>query len=132
MAIAGASMRLGNVAKVVEDHPLLIGDAVIDGEPGLLLVVEKFPDANARGVVRGVNAALAELSQGLPGIEIDASIYQASSFIDTSIDNISTALIIGTVCLVLLLAAFFFEWRPLSKAPTARRHAEFRTTSTHV
>ena len=111
VAIAGASMRLGNVAKVVEEHPLLIGDGVIDGEPGLLLVVEKFPDADARGVVREVNAALAELSQGLPGIEIDASIYQASSFIDTSIDNISTALIIGTVCLVLLLAAFFFEWR---------------------
>lgn len=111
VAIAGASMRLGNVAKVVEEHPLLIGDAVIDGEPGLLLVVEKFPDADARGIVREVNAALAELSQGLPGIEIDASIYQASSFIDTSIDNISTALIIGTVCLVLLLAAFFFEWR---------------------
>ena len=40
----------GDVATIVEDHQPLIGDAVVDGGPGLVLVVEKFPGANtARG-----------------------------------------------------------------------------------
>ncbi len=61
---ADKSLRLGDVAKVVEEHPPLIGDAIINNNPGLLLVIEKFPDANAVEVVRGVNAALDELRQG--------------------------------------------------------------------
>src|SRR5947207_2502017 len=39
----GKPLRLGDVADVVEDHQPLIGDAVIDGGPGLMLVVEKLP-----------------------------------------------------------------------------------------
>ena len=54
-----ATLRnLGDVADVVEDHQPLIGDAIINGKPGLLLVVEKFPWGNTLDVTRGVDAAL--------------------------------------------------------------------------
>ena len=43
---AKGPVRLGDVAPRAEDHQPLIGDAVINGEPGLLLVVEKLPWAN--------------------------------------------------------------------------------------
>jgi multidrug efflux pump subunit AcrB len=33
VAVAGTSLKLGDVAKVVEGHPPLIGDAIINGEP---------------------------------------------------------------------------------------------------
>ena len=33
-------LRLGDVSRVVNDHPPLIGDAVVNGRTGLLLVVE--------------------------------------------------------------------------------------------
>ena len=105
------SLRLGDVAKVVEEHPPLIGDAIINDGPGLLLVIERFPDANAVEVVRGVNVALDELRQGLPGIAIDASIYRATSFIDLSIKNLSVALLIGSGLLVLVFAAWYLAWR---------------------
>ena len=108
---ADKSLRLGDVAKVVEEHPPLIGDAIINNNPGLLLVIERFPDANAVEVVRGVNVALNELRQGLPGITIDTSIYRATSFIDLSIENIGSALLLGGGLLILVLAAWFFSWR---------------------
>ena len=111
VAVEDKALRLGDVAKVVEAHPLLIGDAIINDKPGLLLVIEKFPDANAVKVVDGVNAALNELRQGLPGIEIDASIYRATSFIDLSINNLSVALRIAAGLLVLVLATWFFNPR---------------------
>ena len=69
----GKTVRLGDVAKVVWGEPLLIGDAVINDGPGLMLIVEKLPWANTLEVTRGVEAALAELRPGLPGIEIDSS-----------------------------------------------------------
>ena len=62
-------------------------------------------------VVGGVNAALDELRQGLPGIEIDASIYRATSFIDLSINNLGVALLIAAGLLVLVLATWFFNLR---------------------
>ena len=42
----GRTLRLADVADVVEDHQPLIGDAVINDGPGLMLIVEKFPWAN--------------------------------------------------------------------------------------
>jgi CzcA family heavy metal efflux pump len=111
VAIEDKPQRLGDVAKVVESHPLLIGDAIINDKPGLLLVIEKFPDANAIKVVSGVNAALNELRHGLHGIEIDASIYRATSFIDLSIDNLSVAVLIAAGLLIVVLGAWFFNPR---------------------
>src|SRR5262249_5888433 len=58
---AGTLRTLGDVADVVEDHQPLIGDAIINGKPGLLLVVEKFPWGNTLDVTRGIDAALEAL-----------------------------------------------------------------------
>jgi len=111
VAVEDKPLRLGDVAKVVEAHPLLIGDAIIKDKPGLLLVIEKFPDANAVQVVRGVHAALDELRHGLHGIEINASIYRATSYIELAIDNLSKAVLIAAALLILALVAFFFNPR---------------------
>jgi len=39
----GKTVRIGDVAKVKWGEPLLIGDAVINDGPGLMLIVEKLP-----------------------------------------------------------------------------------------
>jgi CzcA family heavy metal efflux pump len=111
VAIEDKPLRLGDVAKVVEAHPLLIGDAIINDQPGLLLVIEKFPDANAVQVVHGVNTALNELRHGLQGIEIDASIYRATSFIDLAIGNLSKAALVAAGLLIVALGAWLFNAR---------------------
>ena len=53
VTVEGTDKRLGDVAKVVEDHQPLIGDALVNDEPSLVLVVEKFPWANTVEVTRG-------------------------------------------------------------------------------
>ena len=62
---SGGKLRLTDVANVVEDHQPLIGDAVVNDEDGLLLVVEKFPGADAKAVSEGVEDALEKLAPGL-------------------------------------------------------------------
>jgi multidrug efflux pump subunit AcrB len=61
-------LRLGDVATVVEEHQLLIGDGIINDSPNLLIVVEKLPGVNTLTVTRDVEQALAALQPGLPGI----------------------------------------------------------------
>jgi CzcA family heavy metal efflux pump len=109
--IEGTDLHLGDVANVVEDHQPLIGDALTNDGPGLLLVVEKFPGANTLAVTRGVEDALEELRPGLPGMDVDQSVYRPADFIETAIHNLSVAALMGLIFMALILAAFFFEWR---------------------
>src|SRR4051794_37980907 len=51
----GKPIRIADVAKVQEGHQPIIGDAVINGGPGLLLVVEKAPGANTLKVTHGID-----------------------------------------------------------------------------
>jgi CzcA family heavy metal efflux pump len=76
-----------------------------------MLIVEKLPWANTLDVTRGVEQALASLKPGLPGVEIDSTIFRPATFIELSMDNLTRTLIIGSVLVVLVLGAFLFEWR---------------------
>lgn len=107
----GSVQTLGDVTDVVEDHQPLIGDALCTDGDCLLLVVEKFPDANTPVVAEGIDAALTELSPGLPGLTMDTSIYRPAEFISTSFDNLGRAALIAAILLILVLGAFAFQWR---------------------
>jgi CzcA family heavy metal efflux pump len=107
----GAPVRLGDVTDVVEDHQPLIGDAVFSDGPGLLLVIEKLPGATSLDVTRGVEAALDDLRPGLSGITIDTSLFRPGTYIEASSNNLSIALIIGALLLLLALCALLFAWR---------------------
>jgi CzcA family heavy metal efflux pump len=109
--VAGTALRLGDVTDVVEDHQPLIGDAVVNGGPGLLLIVEKFPWANTLDVTHGVEQALVELGPGLTGIRADSTVFRPATFIEMAIDNLTWSLLIGLLLVVLVLVAFLFEWR---------------------
>jgi CzcA family heavy metal efflux pump len=107
----GQPLVLSDVSRLVEDHQPLSGDAVINDGPGLMLIVEKLPWANTLEVTRGVEDALTELEPGLPGMQIDATIFRPADFIEVSIDNLTQALLLGALLVVLVLAVFLFDWR---------------------
>ncbi|MBC6609202.1 efflux RND transporter permease subunit [Hymenobacter sp. BT188] len=107
----GVSLKLGEVAQVVEGFPAPIGDAVINDGPGLLLIVEKQPGANTLDVTRQVEAALNAMRPGLKGLEIDSTIFRPATFIEMSLSNLNKSLLIGCVLVVLVLLFFLYEWR---------------------
>ncbi|MGN7252061.1 efflux RND transporter permease subunit [Arthrobacter sp. SAFR-014] len=107
----GKPLRLGDVANVVEDHQPLIGDAVINQGQGLMLIVEKLPWGNTLEVTRGVEAALQQMEPGLSGITVDTEIFRPATFIEESLNNLSRALMLGCILVVLVLGAFLFQWR---------------------
>jgi Cu/Ag efflux pump CusA len=111
--VGGAVPRtLGDVAKVVENHQPLIGDAICPGdEQCLLLVVEKFPGANTVEVTKGVDAALDAMRPGLGDMRIDSSLYRPASFIESSLEHLQWVLLVGGLLLLLVIGALFWDWR---------------------
>jgi CzcA family heavy metal efflux pump len=103
--------RLGEVTNVVLGHQPLIGDAVVGGGSGLILVVEKFPGANTLDVTRGVEDALDGLRPGLSGMTIDSSAFRPADFIDEATGNLTLAVVIGCALVALVLFALLYGWR---------------------
>ena len=105
------NLVLSDLAKVGYGPPNMIGDAVINDGPGLMLIVEKFPWGNTLEVTRGVEAALDAMKPGLPGVEIDTKIFRPASYIEDSIKNLSNALLLGCVLVIVILILFLYDWR---------------------
>ncbi len=107
----GERLVIGDVAEVVNDHQLLIGDAVIDDGPGLMLIVEKLPWGNTLDITEGVEKAMKDIGPALPGLEVDTTIFRPATFVDLAISNLTETLLIGSLLVVLVLALFLFSWR---------------------
>jgi CzcA family heavy metal efflux pump len=109
--VEGTSLLLGDVAQVVEDHPKLIGDALVEENPSLLLVIEKLPGVNTLEVTRNLEAELAALEPGMPGLHFDATLFRPATYLEMALANLSRTLIVSALLIVLVLGAFFYGWR---------------------
>ena len=112
LPVKGTAYNLGDVTEIVEDHQPLIGDAILKDGPGLLLVIEKFPDANILKVTQGVDEALEAMKPGLTGVDIDTTVFRPANYIELATGNLTTVLIIAAVLLLLVLIVFYWDWRP--------------------
>ena len=110
-APGGVLKRLGDVTTVVEDHQPLIGSAAFGDDDGLLIVVEKLPEANVLEVTEALEDALSTMEPGLTGIELDSSYFRPAEYVEDSNANLRTALIIGLVLMALALGALLFGLR---------------------
>ena len=104
-------VRLGDVADVVEGHQPLLGDGAVNDELGLMLIVEKLPWADTVELTHEVEEVIKTLEPSLPSIRFDATMFQQENFIQTAIDNLSDAILLGFLLVVVILVLFLFEWR---------------------
>lgn len=116
----GVPISLGNLAEVTIGAADKPGDATINGKPGVLLLIHKQPSFNTLAVSNDVQQAVAELELSLPtGVELHPVLFRQAAFIERAIGNLSTAILIGCVLVVLILIAFLFEWRTVVISLTA-------------
>ena len=111
VVVDGEPLLLGDVAELVENHQLLIGDTVFEEGDGLMLVVEKFPGANTIEVAENVEEVLEEMAPGLGDMEIDTSLFGRAEQIRSGVDDVGLSLAIGAILLVIALALFSPSWR---------------------
>lgn len=102
---------LSEVADIVESHQPLIGDAVVNGAPGVMLVVERYPGASIEKTTREVERVLDAMRPGLLGVQIDTTVAQSVSFVEAARANLVGSLTIGVILLLLVVGAFMYNWR---------------------
>lgn len=115
----GAPLRIRDVAEVTIDHSPPIGDAVINSQLGLLLIVEKQPWANTLDVTEGIEKAMAELKPALGDVRYDTTIFRPATFIERALDNLGKSLLLGCILVIIVLALFLYDWRSAFISVTA-------------
>ncbi|MCH8903980.1 MAG: efflux RND transporter permease subunit [Bacteroidetes bacterium] len=88
------------------------GDAGLNGEPAVLLTVEKQPNANTVTLTEEVLQAIEELKPGLPAdVKINTEIFRQADFINNSISNVTEALRDGAILVIIILFLFLLNFR---------------------
>lgn len=110
---AGASVVLGDVADVVAAPEPPIGAALIDGKPGVMLMIGQQYGSNTRDVTLRVEAALQDLRPALETehVRLHPALFRPANFIDTATQSVVQALAIGGGLVIVVLFLFLFDWR---------------------
>jgi cobalt-zinc-cadmium resistance protein CzcA len=109
---AHVPVRIGDIAEVrlgsMTRYGVVTQDGKAEAVEGLVL---GLAGANAREVVDGVKQKLAELQPSLPaGVELKV-FYNRAQLVNKAVGTVSTALIEGTVLVLVLLGAFLGNLR---------------------
>ncbi|NUL82067.1 MAG: efflux RND transporter permease subunit [Armatimonadetes bacterium] len=111
-AVNGVPITIGQVAEVKFDKGLQRGDASVNGDPAVILSVQKQPEANTLKLTREVDVALREIEASLPDdIQVNRDLFRQERFISLSIENVSKALLEATVIVLIVILAFLMNVR---------------------
>jgi CzcA family heavy metal efflux pump len=117
---AGVPITLAQVAEVRTGPEFKVGDAAVDGEPGVILEVDKLPGANTLEVTRLLEAALAEIAAGLPpGMSLHPALFRQANFVERAVGNLEWVLWIGVALVVAVLLLFLLDLRTALVSLTA-------------
>jgi len=105
------SIRLGQVARVVDGPQELENMALFNGQRTLLLTVQKAQDENTIDVIDGLNKTVRDIEQLVPaGLRLEP-IFDGSRMIRVSVNNVRRTLIEGAALTVLIVFLFLNSWR---------------------
>jgi CzcA family heavy metal efflux pump len=101
----GLSVRLKDVARVVEAPEFKFGDTIIQGQPGVLLATASQYGANTLEVTLAVEKALAELKPVFEkeGITVYGRLHRPATFIEAALKNMQHSLLLGGILVAVVL-----------------------------
>src|SRR5881398_996518 len=89
-----------------------VGDAIVNGEPGVVLLVTKQPEQNVLAVTAAVEDALEAIVRALPAdVRVERTMFRQASFVTHALGNLRRALLGGAVLVTLVLLVFTAELR---------------------
>ena len=110
----GTPVRLQDVADVQIGAALKRGDGSFNGKPAIIVMVNKQPSYDTPTVSRAVEKAVAEIKVGLPkDIQVKTT-FRQDSYIESSVDNVRSSLIQGSIIAAIILIPFLLNWRILT------------------
>jgi CzcA family heavy metal efflux pump len=101
----GVSVRLKDVAEVVEGAEPKFGDTLIMGRPGVLMTMASQFGTNTMDVTIDLEAALAEMQPTFEkeGITLYPRLHRPATFIENAIRNMRHSLALGSILVAVVL-----------------------------
>ena len=109
------------MARVVEAPAPAFGAALINGTPGVLLMISAQYGTNTLEVTRRVDDALQELRPAMKaeGVDLDADLFRPANFVEIATHNVAMSLLLGGLLVVVVLTLFLFNFRSAAISLTA-------------
>lgn len=107
----GKPILLKNVAQVQTGAALKRGDASFNGQPAVVLMINKQPDVDTPTVTKAVEAVMRSLQPTFPPDVQVVRTFRQSNFIDSAIRNVSGSLIQGIIIVSVIMLLFLMNWR---------------------
>jgi CzcA family heavy metal efflux pump len=109
----GRSVLLRDVAQVVEGSAPKSGDALVNGQPGILLTTTSQFGANTMEATLAVEAALRDLQPTFTalGVRYIPGLHRPATFIEHAIANMKFSLLLGAVLVTVVLFLFLLDFR---------------------
>ena len=109
----GVTVRMKDVARVADAPAPKIGDAAIDGQPGVMLMISGQYGANTLEVTDELERALAGIRPAITAeqMTLHDSLFRPANFIQTSVRNIDQSLLLGAILVAVVLFVFLFNFR---------------------
>ena len=107
----GQPILLRDVATVKTGAALKRGDASLNGQPAVVLMINKQPAVDTPTVTDAVEKAIADLRPTFPGDVQVTRTFRQANFIDLAIRNVSGSLLQGVVIVSVILLLFLMNWR---------------------
>ncbi len=118
--VEGRQVILRQVAEVSFAARTKRGEAGFQGEPAVIVSVEKQPGVDTIRLSREIERALTETSRTLPeGVRADQILFRQSTFIETSIGNVTKVLLEAAAVVAVVLFAFLLNARTTAISLTA-------------
>ena len=111
--VGGAPLLLNHIAEVkIGDQRPKFGMASLRTEPAVILTVTKQPNTSTLELTKMLDATLEDLKRELPAdVKVTTDVYRQERFINSSIDNVKSALIEGAIFVVIVLFIFLMNVR---------------------
>ncbi|MBD1812249.1 efflux RND transporter permease subunit [Microcoleus vaginatus DQ-U2] len=110
----GTPVRIADVADVKIGAAIKRGDGSFNGKKAVIVMVNRQPVADTPTVTKAVEAAMAEVQQALPkDIKVTVT-FRQEEYINSSVENVRSALVEGSIIVTLILIPFLMNWRTLA------------------
>ncbi|MGB3266103.1 MAG: efflux RND transporter permease subunit [Microcoleus sp.] len=107
----GKPIKLRDVAEVKLGAALARGDGSVNGQRGVILLVNKQPQIDTPTVTRAVEKAMEEVQAGLPkDVQVEVT-FRQENFIDSAIENVRNSLRDGIIIVSIIMLMFLMNWR---------------------
>ena len=107
----GAAVRMSDVATVTDSVQDIRNLGLFNGEPAVLILINKQPNANIIETIDEVMAQLPQLRAAIPAdIQINVAVDRTTT-IRASLHDVESTLIISVLLVVLVVFVFLRNWR---------------------